>query len=1197
MTPKTSPRYRRRLLALFLLVFGLAACFQPSPSPTPSGDPVGAPPDPVPRESSAEVVLRNGIFSTQSVPDAATIGEVLKYRIAQADPFAWQSASLSNSYVDPVVICQPLSFNGGQPATVRLRNVSSESFEFQIDEWDYLDGGHTSEDVSCLVVEAGRHLLGDGTMVEAGTVDTDHTYERVSLTGQYDGTPVVLTQSQTANGPSAITTRQRRVAGGFEVKVQEEEANDGTHALETVGYIAMEVGASRSNGMNYLVGATPAAVTDTRWYDITFNGLSPSGLDLAATCVPNEPLFLAGLQSEFGADPATLRYTDLSLNGVRVFVEEENSIAPSETIHVPEVVGYVAFETGCRALDAPSSAGITVLSRTHISESIELSKISVGQPDTLTTYTLPFVQIYDQPVVFMQPPSFNGSHPLTVRIHEVTSSSVRFQLDEWDYLDGGHTTEEISVLVVDAGVHTLGNAVIEARSFVGNHVFEAVTFQHSFAQTPAVLSQVQSYNGPSAVTTRQRSATTTGVEIALQEEEANDGVHAPETIGHLAMSVRSGSGDGVNYSALNTPNAVTDAWYELSLPSSLFENSPGERPTYLFAGLQTTNGGDPAALRYRNLGPNSAELRVEEEQSFDFEVGHVAETAGVLLFRERSEAAPTNLVINEVMSVQFTNGVSWLELYNPSDAPRQLGDYVLRSTTYDRGSGSRTAASFALPSLTIPAKGYVLVGGRGSDDYQSGPRHVYIRSGDLVPFWAEAGFVELLQNDTTVDFMRFGGDVTAPTTSTWSGSLSTLPRDQGYAFARDLQHTDTDRASDWELIPFITAGGPNDVPANAADTDADGIPDSAEVAGGRFAGLDLYAMGARTDQADIFVEIDYMQSSDEGIVPRIETLDAVVTAFARRGFYVHFDVGPMFSASFDPSRYNLGGGSPVVPYAAGITIGLEPGLANLYEYKAQYMDITRKQVFHYTIFGNSQESDGVNRGIVGLAELLGNDLLVTLGDFGFENASSDPTLTNLLINFQSATLMHELGHNLGLRHGGNDNVNRKPNYFSIMNYLYNIGLGPEQGPGVGDRYYYHWRLNGVTSICQLVNSPCGAPSDVILDFSDGSGSTFNEGDFDERAGIGRGPGDIDYNDDGSIAFSVAFDVNRNGSSNTHRDYDDWGNLVLPFARYFAGNTQEITPQRNPDHLSPLSDDRQPVVGEEPLPAHLLQSIRALGTGN
>jgi len=37
---------------------------------------------------------------------------------------------------------------------------------------------------------------------------------------------------------------------------------------------------------------------------------------------------------------------------------------------------------------------------------------------------------------------------------------------------------------------------------------------------------------------------------------------------------------------------------------------------------------------------------------------------------------------------------------------------------------------------------------------------------------------------------------------------------------------------------------------------------------------------------------------------------------------------------------------------------------------------------------------------------------------------------------QAAVLLHELGHNLNLAHGGNEEVNLKPNYISVMNYLY-----------------------------------------------------------------------------------------------------------------------------------------------------------------
>src|SRR3954464_790339 len=39
--------------------------------------------------------------------------------------------------------------------------------------------------------------------------------------------------------------------------------------------------------------------------------------------------------------------------------------------------------------------------------------------------------------------------------------------------------------------------------------------------------------------------------------------------------------------------------------------------------------------------------------------------------------------------------------------------------------------------------------------------------------------------------------------------------------------------------------------------------------------------------------------------------------------------------------------------------------------------------------------------------------------------------------------MHELGHTLGLGHGGGDGVNCKPNYLSVMNYLFQFPYGNE----------------------------------------------------------------------------------------------------------------------------------------------------------
>ena len=98
----------------------------------------------------------------------------------------------------------------------------------------------------------------------------------------------------------------------------------------------------------------------------------------------------------------------------------------------------------------------------------------------------------------------------------------------------------------------------------------------------------------------------------------------------------------------------------------------------------------------------------------------------------------------------------------------------------------------------------------------------------------------------------------------------------------------------------------------------------------------------------------------------------------------------------------------------------------------------KRQVFHYMVVANSlavNTGTGVDTTQSGWAEVPGNDAVISLGSFtnGVGN-----------IDEQEGTIMHELGHNLGLHHGGGanppgtteDDNNCKPNYQSVMSYTY-----------------------------------------------------------------------------------------------------------------------------------------------------------------
>jgi hypothetical protein len=82
----------------------------------------------------------------------------------------------------------------------------------------------------------------------------------------------------------------------------------------------------------------------------------------------------------------------------------------------------------------------------------------------------------------------------------------------------------------------------------------------------------------------------------------------------------------------------------------------------------------------------------------------------------------------------------------------------------------------------------------------------------------------------------------------------------------------------------------------------------------------------------------------------------------------------------------------------------------------------------------------------------GNDFVVSMGGFGV-NAG---ILSNSF--FTGRTIVHELGHTLGLRHGGVDHQTRNPNYLSLMSYAHqNIPGSPVNSyAGAGDVVFDDW---------------------------------------------------------------------------------------------------------------------------------------------
>ncbi|MFG1497433.1 zinc-dependent metalloprotease family protein [Saccharospirillum sp. HFRX-1] len=550
------------------------------------------------------------------------------------------------------------------------------------------------------------------------------------------------------------------------------------------------------------------------------------------------------------------------------------------------------------------------------------------------------------------------------------------------------------------------------------------------------------------------------------------------------------------------------------------------------------------------------------------------------------------LLINEVGSSYFSNTMRWFELYNPGGTAVDLSDYQLRSPAYDGDSSVANSLTFNLPSTTVNSGQYLIVRAQSlSSPAVDTSRVVHLEQGGWYPYWTSQGYLELLDAATgaSVDFVTFDTSFSPTDASAWSGgaalALVSSETSFGQSIGRNGTSVDTNTGNDWSHSGWATIGGPNDVLCNT-DADGDLIPDCNEQSGTTFAGMPLYDWGARSGKPDIFIEVDYMNSADEGVIPRQEALQSVVNAFAAQGISVHFDVGDLFdgAAGLNPAKMDLGGGGQV-PFALGMTFGDVADMANLYHYKRDYMAYNRLPVFHYMVFAYTQDKDG-NAGSSGLAELVGNDILITLGAVGLNSGSTADR--NLLINFQAGTVMHELGHNLGLRHGGDENTNDKPNYLSVMNYLYQLNGLPLIGSDEGDRYYYSSSYYEADPTCYsgLNQGPDQSYTGFRLDYSDGSAIDLDIAALNENLGLGEvGSGKVDFNCNGTDSETSV----SKASSGTWSDHDDWGNLQLDFGGYDLLSNQGFSlrsfqQQRSESLLrlpDPVGDDRSPIAEETP----------------
>ena len=296
-------------------------------------------------------------------------------------------------------------------------------------------------------------------------------------------------------------------------------------------------------------------------------------------------------------------------------------------------------------------------------------------------------------------------------------------------------------------------------------------------------------------------------------------------------------------------------------------------------------------------------------------------------------------------------------------------------------------------------------------------------------------------------------------------------------------------------------------------------------------------------------------------------LDAVAVSYAKQGISLHFERGQalphshvvsfrLLSDPQDPGNVmtdQCEGGS-----VASGTAGQGEYAESYFDLKSKYFDPKESSAYHYVIFGHYSGCDSaehcandghtgacpvrlngcatVSNQQSGYSEVNGNDAIVSLGSFINDKEAPliDPAPGGAPIGqfIIGGTFMHELGHNLGLRHGGGVSAtadpdscyppdcedectvpaapNYKPNYLSVMNYRYQLS-GIQSASAPGDFIPADTRLDYSTQVLPTVPVSDGVPG--VLD----------EANLDETPRFGLTSGNSDlftYTDGKCVSHSA-----------------------------------------------------------------------------
>jgi hypothetical protein len=157
---------------------------------------------------------------------------------------SFESVKFGHAFqVAPVVITTVSSFNETDAVTGRMRNISTDSFEYCMQEQELNPKDHEKENINYIAWEPSVGTV-DGLPFEVGKTGDilKHDIQSISFSQAYTNAPVFLATIQTGDGMDTANVRwQNKDTNSIDVKIDEEQSKDDetSHTTEILGYMAI----------------------------------------------------------------------------------------------------------------------------------------------------------------------------------------------------------------------------------------------------------------------------------------------------------------------------------------------------------------------------------------------------------------------------------------------------------------------------------------------------------------------------------------------------------------------------------------------------------------------------------------------------------------------------------------------------------------------------------------------------------------------------------------------------------------------------------------------------------------------------------------------------------------------------------------------------------------------------------------------